>query len=359
MSLFKFVFIFLFCILGTGIQADVLPADVQSFINEAVSQHGLDRTKVTGILSKARHREEILARMSVRAEKSKPWYDYRAIFLTQARIDKGLAYWAEHEAELNKASKATGIPAEIILAILGVETLFGERAGDMLVLDALYTLAFGYPPRAPFFRKELTQFLLLVQEAGLDPLEVKGSYAGAMGASQFISSSYRHYAVDGDGDGRVDLWRSHADIFASVANYFVKNGWQSGSPVAILAKGVDPKRHKKLLLSDKDRPLKEVILPEDKPNHSLSSLRKAGIEPATRLGVTPDTLTYLMAFEQAKGQEYWLGFHNFYVITRYNRSPLYAMVVYQLSQELLSRRLLAELPATTTTKRSTSVIAAR
>jgi membrane-bound lytic murein transglycosylase B len=338
MQLFYIAFICMFAVVA---QVEASAADVQSFINEAVNQHGLDRAKVTEILSKAKHREDILERMNVRAEKKKAWHEYRAIFLTQARIDKGLAYWAQHEAELSKVAKATGVPAETILAILGVETLFGERAGDMLVLDALYTLAFGYPPRAPFFRKELMQFLLLAQEAGFNPLEVKGSYAGAMGASQFISSSYRHYAVDGDGDGRVDLWRSHADIFASVANYFVKNGWQSGAPVAILAKGVDPGRHKKLLLSDKDRPLKEVILPEDKPNHSLASLRKQGIESATKLGAAPDTLAYLMAFEQAKGLEYWLGFHNFYVITRYNRSPLYAMVVYQLSQELLSRRLLA------------------
>lgn len=339
LPLFLFV---LLCFAGADAEAQALPPDAQSFINEAVTQHGLDRVRVTEILTKARHREEILTRMNVRAEKSKPWYQYRAIFLTKARIDKGLAYWAQHAAELGRVSKASGVPAEIILAILGVETLFGEKAGDMLVLDALYTLAFGYPARAPFFRKELMQFLLLSQEAGFNPLEVKGSYAGAMGASQFISSSYRHYAVDGDGDGRVDLWHSHADIFASVANYFVKNGWQAGGPVATLARGADAKRHKKLLLSGKDRVLKEVILPEDKPNHSLASLAKAGIEPASTLKVSPQTLAYLMAFEQEKGLEYWLGFHNFYVITRYNRSPLYAMAVFQLSQELLSQRLLAE-----------------
>lgn len=339
---FVFSFLGLFCFFGSSSEAQGLPADVQGFIKEAASQHGLNRTKVTEILSKAKHREEILTRMNVRAEKQKPWYQYRAIFLTRARIEKGLGYWQQHEAELGRVAKATGVPAEIILAILGVETLFGEKAGDMLVLDALYTLAFGYPPRAAFFRKELMQFLLLAQEAGFNPLEVKGSYAGAMGASQFISSSYRHYAVDGDGDGRVDLWHSHADIFTSVANYFVKNGWQTGGPVAMLAKGVDPKRHQKLLLAEKERPLKEVILPEDKPNQSLASLAKAGIRPASQLKATAETLAYLMAFPQEQGFEYWLGFHNFYVITRYNRSPMYAMAVYQLSQELLSERLLAE-----------------
>lgn len=335
-------FLCLFSLLSPGLMAQALPTDVQSFINEAVSQHGLNRAKVTDILTKAKHREEILERMNVRAEKRKAWHEYRAIFLTRARIDKGLAYWAKHEAELARVTKATGVPSEIILAILGVETLFGEKAGDMLVLDALYTLAFGYPPRAPFFRKELMQFLLLSQEAGFNPLEVKGSYAGAMGASQFISSSYRHYAVDGDGDGRIDLWKNHADIFASVANYFVKNGWQAGAPVATLARGVVPKKHQKLMLSERGRVLKEVILPEDKPNHSLASLAKVGVEPANSLKLPPDALAYLMAFEQAKELEYWLGFHNFYVITRYNRSPLYAMAVYQLSQELRSERLLAE-----------------
>lgn len=338
---FAFFLVFLcFFAPATQVLAKSQAAQVQGFVDEAVTQHGLDRAKVTAILGKARHREEILQRMNVRAEKRKAWHEYRAIFLTKARIDKGLAYWDKHGAELDRVSRATGVPPEIILAILGVETLFGEKAGDMLVLDALYTLAFGYPPRAAFFRKELMQFLLLSQEAGFNPLEVKGSYAGAMGASQFISSSYRHYAVDGDGDGRVDLWHTHADIFASVANYFVKNGWQAGAPVATQARGVVPKRHQKLLLSEKGRVLKEVILPEDKPNHSLASLAKVGVEPANSLKAPPQTLAYLMAFEQPKGHEYWLGFHNFYVITRYNRSPLYAMAVWQLSQELRSQRLL-------------------
>jgi membrane-bound lytic murein transglycosylase B len=308
------------------------PAQIQSFVDEIHKLHGMDKQMVTDLLKQARHQQEIIDKMGGRAEK-KGWYQYRPIFMTQQRIDKGVRFWRDNQALLNKAERDYGVPPEVIVAILGVETLYGERTGKTRVLDALYTLAFGYPRRAAFFRKELMHFIVLSRQAGFDPTRVTGSYAGAMGMTQFISSSYRHYAIDYDGDGRTHLWDSKADIIGSVANYFKRNGWHPGDLVAVKASGVDPIQARKLLFSDGKRPLKEVVLPKDKPNNSLTELAQLGIKPITRANTR--SKAYLMPFEISPGKfDYWLGFHNFYVITRYNRSPLYAMAVHQLSREI-------------------------
>ena len=313
-----------------------LPTDALRFADELSKQQGIDKNSIIKLLGKAKFQQEIIDKMDGRAEK-KAWYQYRPIFLTQERIDKGVAYWQKNEKLLNKAEKEFGVPPEIIVAIIGVETKYGERTGNIRVLDALYTLAFGYPKRAKFFRSELGHFIQLAREANFDPTEVTGSYAGAMGATQFISSSYRNFALDYDKDGRTDLWSSNADIIGSVASYFARNHWLAKDPVATRAKGADLKKHRPLLLADKGRLLKEVILPKDKPNHSVASLKKAGIQPTNK--VPGDTLAYLMAFETAKDQhDFWLGFNNFYAITRYNRSPLYAMAVHQLAQEIRAKR---------------------
>lgn len=328
--------LFLLSLLWLAPAAAQLPAEALRFADELSKQEGIERGSIIDLLQQANFRQEILDKMEGRAEK-KAWHQYRPIFLTQERIDKGVDYWKRNERLLGQAEREFGVPPEIIVAILGVETKYGERAGDTRVLDALYTLAFGYPKRAKFFQGELAQFILLSREAHFDPTQVTGSYAGAMGATQFISSSYRRFALDYDKDGRTDLWQSSADIIGSVANYFARNHWQAGGPVAGLASGVQLPRHRPLLLADKERILKEVLLPQDKPSHALASLAQAGIRPAQP--VPGDPLAYLMAFETGPEQyEFWLGFNNFYAISRYNRSPLYAMAVHQLSQELHARQ---------------------
>ncbi|MEO5343128.1 MAG: lytic murein transglycosylase B [Gammaproteobacteria bacterium SHHR-1] len=317
--------------LGTALAAS--GANLQAFIDQMHQQHGTPKQEVADLLAQAQHQQKIIDAMQRRAEKHKAWHEYRAIFMTDKRIQGGVQFWQDNAQLLQQAQREFGVPAQIIVAILGVETLYGTRTGDMRVLDALYTLAFNYPKRADFFHKELMQFILLAKEANFDPTQVTGSYAGAMGAAQFISSSYRHYAIDYDKDGRTDLWSSPADMIGSIANYLKLNGWQAGGPVAVPALGVDAQAHQGLFFAEPGRSLKEVVGPKDRPTHPLPELAKAGIQPATPLET--ESLAYLMAFEQPnRAFEHWLGLHNFYVITRYNRSPLYAMAVYQLAQAI-------------------------
>jgi membrane-bound lytic murein transglycosylase B len=298
---------------------------VNEFIDEMVRRHDMDRAELQALFDQAEVREDILRAISRPAE-AKPWYEYRPIFLTQSRIQGGVDFWDENADILAKAEQAFGVDAQVIVAIIGVETRYGANAGSYRVIDALSTLAFEYPPRAKFFRSELEQFLLLSEEEQVDRVEAKGSYAGAMGHGQFISSSYRRYAVDFDQDGRRDLWDSRMDIIGSVANYLHTHGWDLGAPVAVGAQ-VKGNGHEALL---------EGGL---KPRFSLSELRGHGITPDTELPA--DTKAALVALEQEDGPEYWLGLNNFYVITRYNRSPLYAMAVYQLSEEIRAARAVA------------------
>ena len=228
----------------------------------------------------------------------------------------------ENRLVLDKAEKAYGVPREIITAIIGVETRYGRNTGRYKVIDSLVTLAFHYPKRAGFFRSELEQFLLLTREQGLDPLEVTGSYAGAMGISQFISSSYRNYAVDFDIDGKTDIWNNPSDAIGSVANYFKMHGWKPGKQIAFRAR------------AEGDQYLQELdgdLLPDKK----VRDLAEYGIYPVTP--VNPDTMVKLLRFETREGDELWLGLQNFYVITRYNHSPLYAMAVFQLAMEILNQ----------------------
>ena len=292
---------------------------VQVFIDRMVSEQGFDRNKLIAVLDNAERREDILELMRKPAEKRLQWYQYRKIFLTQSRIDGGVSFWKENADLLKQAAEAFGVAPQIIVAIIGVETRYGSNTGRHRVLDALATLAFDYPPRSQFFTGELEQYLILAREEDIDLLTTTGSYAGAMGYGQFIPSSYRHYAVDFDGDGKRDLWTSKADIIGSVANYFKEHGWAAGTPVAVLAdvQGDD---------------YQTVLDLGYKPNTVLDAMRHDGITPRTPL---PDELlAALIALEQENGPEYWLGFNNFYAITRYNHSPLYAMAVYQLSEEI-------------------------
>lgn len=292
---------------------------VRVFIDRMVSEHGFDRDELAALLDQAERREDILELMRKPAEKRLKWFEYRKIFLTQSRIDGGVTFWMENADLLKQASEELAVAPQIIVAIIGVETRYGSNTGRHRVLDALATLAFDYPPRSQFFTGELEQFLILAREEDIDLLTTTGSYAGAMGYGQFIPSSYRNYAIDFDGDGKRDLWKNKADIIGSVANYFREHGWTEGTPVAVLADVEGNDYHTVLDIGYK-------------PNTVLDAMRHDGITPRTPL---PDELlAALIAFEQEDGPEYWLGFNNFYVITRYNHSPLYAMAVYQLSEEI-------------------------
>ncbi|RFA31489.1 lytic murein transglycosylase B [Alkalilimnicola ehrlichii] len=296
--------------------------EVQRFIDEVSERHGLDRAEVAELLGQAKHRQEIIDAITRPAE-GLPWYRYRPIFLTDERIRLGVAYWKEHQDILERVSAEYGVAPEILVAIVGVETYYGRYRGRHRVIDALATLAFDYPPRGSFFRRELEHFLLLTREEGIDPLVLSGSYAGAMGVPQFISSSYRAYAVDGSNNGRRDLFSDPADILASVANYFRRHGWRDGDPVVATAQ-VSGNAWRELLVNDL------------RPRHSVAELRQAGIQFNATLA--DDRRARLLELETEDGAEHWVTLQNFYVITRYNHSPLYAMAVHQLSEAIREQR---------------------
>ena len=293
--------------------------DVQEFIAQMAKKHSFDQQKLHDLFSRVEKKDWVLQAIARPAEKTKTWAEYRAIFITDKRIEKGREFLRRHRDTLARAEKTYSVPAEIITAIIGVETYYGQRSGKTRVLDSLMTLGFDYPPRSRFFLSELEQFLLLARDENIDAGEILGSYAGAMGMPQFISSSYRHYSVDFDGDGKRDLWSNPADVIGSVANYFSIHGWSKGEPVASPA---------------------SVVIPDGidnintlKPHTSIGVLKSKGVKPQQSLD--DKEMAALFRFEGENGDEYWLGLNNFYVITRYNHSAMYAMAVYQLSREIL------------------------
>ncbi|WP_313303080.1 lytic murein transglycosylase B, partial [Pseudomonas sp.] len=253
----------------------------------------------------------------------KPWKDYRPMFITDARIARGVDFWRQHEAVLARAEQEYGVPAQYVVAIIGVETFFGRNTGNYRVIDALTTLGFDYPPRADFFRKELREYLLLARDEQLDPLTLKGSYAGAMGLPQFMPSSFRNYAVDFDGDGHINIWNNPDDAIGSVASYFKRHGWVAGEGVVSRAQ---------VNGAQADQGLTTGI----EPAKTFGQLRALGWSSHDAL---PDDLP-VTAFrlEGDNGPEYWMGLKNFYAITRYNRSVMYAMAVHQLAEQLVQAR---------------------
>jgi membrane-bound lytic murein transglycosylase B len=297
-------------------------ADVQAFIREMVAQHRFNTAQLQAVFSRAYAKPDIIAAMSRPAE-AKPWYDYRTIFVNPKRIQGGVEFWRANGAALAQAEQAYGVPPEIVVAIIGVETQYGGNMGKYRVLEALSTLAFDYPRRAAYFRKELENYLLLTRAEGIDPLTLRGSYAGAMGLGQFMPSSFQAFAVDFDGDGRRDLWRNPHDAIGSVANYFQKNGWRNGQPVAVPA-SVSGAAYPAL-----------VSRQVNPPQSSVARLRSQGIIPEAPVSDAQSAM--LLELQGRDRSEYWLGFDNFYVITRYNRSLLYAMAVHQLGQEIRER----------------------
>ncbi|MBB6066160.1 membrane-bound lytic murein transglycosylase B [Pseudoxanthomonas broegbernensis] len=306
------------------------------FVRDTAARYGIPAAQIEATLARATFLDSVVAAMSRPAERVKPWHEYRPMFISQARIDGGRAFLARNRAALEKVQAATGVPAELIVAIIGVETSYGGNTGRYSVLDALYTLAFRYPRsgdpdklerevrRELFFRDELAQLFALGREEKLDIAALKGSYAGAMGMGQFMPSSYREFAVDGDGDGRRDLFGSLDDVFASIANYFAKKGgWVPGAPVAVPATLA---------------PGREPFDPVDwTPSHSLADLAARGYAPQQPLPA--DATATPVSLAGSAGPQYWLGLRNYYAITRYNISKMYAMAVYQLSEAIAGREI--------------------
>lgn len=297
--------------------------DVRRFIDELVNDHGFDRAYLNRLFAGAERLDNVLESIAKPAEKTLNWKQYRPIFVTEKRASRGRDFIREHRATLERAEKEYGVPMEIIAAIIGVETYYGRITGKYTVFDSLTTLGFDYPPRSRFFRSELKQFLLLSKEEHIDVEDMTGSYAGAMGMPQFISSSYRRYAVDFDGDGKRDLWNSIPDVIGSVANYFSEHGWQRGQGVVYPVKVSDTS-----IVRDSN---------SLKPYDTVANFMKQGVVLSGMDGsekIAADDEATLLKLYGKRGDEYWLGLKNFYVITRYNHSDMYALAVYQLSQEL-------------------------
>lgn len=302
---------------------DLSRPEILAFVDDIVGRNSLNREQVLALLGKANLQPKILEAMSRPAERVSPWWEYRARFITDRRIREGVEFWQQHRERLDKIEAETGVAPAYIVAIIGVETFYGRITGSFRVLDALMTLGFDYPPRAQFFRGELEQFLLLAREEAVDPEAALGSYAGAMGAPQFIPSSYRRFAVDGGGDGQRNLFRDWDDVVASVANYFKVHGWERGAPVLAEAEAAPE------VMSTLDP--RNLAL-----NDTVAGLQVRGVSIG-RDDLAADLPAILIPAELETGPNVRVGFKNFQVITRYNRSVRYAMAVHDLAQALTER----------------------
>lgn len=303
-------------------------ADVRAFAAEVASETGLDRARVERVLAGARFQPRVVALMSKPIVEPPKWFEYAPTFLTPSRVSDGVAWWRANDDALRRAEAKWGVPPEIVVAIVGVETNYGRLLGGFRVLDALATLAFDYPRRAPFFRGELKEFLLLAREQGFSPFTPKGSYAGAMGVPQFMPGSFRRYAVDFDGDTRIDLWTSGPDVVGSVANYLARHDWQPGG-VTIAPAAIDPLARDGVLRK-LDGGLSE--------RRSLDAWAADGVRPSASLGTVDDPVGLLLLEEADGGSSTWIAGPNFYVVTRYNRSRLYATAVIRLAEAIRSTR---------------------
>lgn len=298
-----------------------------AFVDEMVKKYGFQRDEIEALLADAARQQSIVDAISRPKEQAAPWKDYRKIFMTPDRIQLGAQFWREHAADLARVEKEIGVNPAVVVAIIGVETRYGRNTGSYRVLDALTTLAFDYPPRAEFFRDQLVQFMLLCKERGLVADKQKGSYAGAMGYGQFMPSSYRNFAIDFNRDGHIDILNDPTDAIGSVANYLKAHGWVYGAPVAVRASVKEP--------------LAEGLLStQSEPRTRLVDFRRQGVLPApvkSQPLFSDSTPAALLVYDGDEGNEYWLGFNNFYVITRYNRSQMYALAVMQLSEAIAAQ----------------------
>jgi membrane-bound lytic murein transglycosylase B len=332
MQMLKLSALSLCCLLATAAQAATYAgrADVQAFVAAMEERHGLDAARLAALFERTQPIPAVLKAIAPPADPGvRSWAAYRQRFIEPRRVAAGLAFWKKHRATLAKAEALSGVPAEIIVAIVGIETFYGRHLGGFDSFAALATLAFDYPPRADLFRRELEALLLLARETGRAPDSFRGSYAGAIGLPQFLPSSIRAYAVDFDRDGRIDLVGSPTDAIGSVANFLKEHGWESDGPVAVPVKvGADGTVDHTVLIA-------EGILPARRP----AEMSQFGVAVP---GDAPDAPAALIDLATPNAAtEYWLGYRNFYVITRYNRSSFYAMAVYQFARELKARQVAA------------------
>ena len=312
-------------LLSAGAYADYAErGDVRAFIDEMVDNHDFDRTELEGLFSAAERQQGILDAIARPAERVLTWGAYRDIFLDDDRIRQGVEFWETHAEALARAEAELGVAPEIVVAIIGVETRYGRNKGRWRVMDALTTLAFDYPPRSSFFRRELVEFLLLVREEERPALELRGSYAGAMGYGQFISSSYRAYAIDFTGDARRDIWDDPTDAIGSVANYLRVHGWRDGEEIT-----------RPVTLGSGDT--RSLVNSNLRPDTTVGALR--GLDVGGLDGLAETAPATLIELEAHAGTRHFVGLQNFAAITRYNHSRLYGMAVYDLSQAILLRRM--------------------
>jgi len=299
------------------------PDEVKNaFIANMVSAHQFDEAELRALFANAAIKDDILKKIAKPAE-GMPWFKYRKIFLTNARIDGGVKFWQDNAQALAEAERRYGVPAQIIVAILGVETAYGQHPGKYRIIDALSTLAFAYPPRSEFFLSELEQFLLLCREEHINPLDPIGSYAGAMGKPQFMPSSYRRYATDFNHDNRRDIWQDNGDVIASIANYFMQFHWQTGQAIAVRA-------------TTTGEQYQAILNDQLKPDLRLARLESLNLKISQPLALAEKIK--ILELKQEQGEELWAVTDNFYCLTRYNHSPLYAMAVFQLSESILNKR---------------------
>ena len=300
---------------------DIERDNIKIFIENMVEKHGFDKKELSSILAQAESKESILNAISRPAERTLTWNQYRDIFIKDERIEAGVKFWKEHSETLNLISEETGVSIEILVGIIGVETYYGRITGGYRVIDALSTLAFDYPKRSPFFTRELEEYLLIAKEEKMDPFDATGSYAGAMGSPQFMPSSYRAYAVDSDNDGKRDIWNNWSDVIGSVANYFIEHGWQRGNEVIVPANYDE---------SSSKIEIKNGL----KATETVASLKYQGASFTTNMDDSHPA--ELLKLEQENVSNYWVGMHNFFVITKYNHSIMYGLAVHQLGQEIAS-----------------------
>ena len=308
-------------------------ADVRAFIGEMADEYGFDRAVLRRVFANVHYQKAVVTAMDRPLREPPKGYEYAPQFLAEPRVEAGVAYWDAHADDLARAEERFGVPPEIIVAILGVESFYGKYMGNYRTADVLATLAFDYPRRASFFRGELKQFLLLARELGMPALAAKGSFAGALGVPQFMPGSYRNFAIDFDGSGTADLWNSPADVIGSVANYLARHDWQRGQPVLLTASIGDGARE--AVLRKLDGGLSE--------RRALAAWSGDGVAPVEAPeDLAPDPVGVLLLEERADGADadsYWIACNNFYVITRYNRSRLYASAVWALAKAIKEARV--------------------
>ena len=320
------VFTFSALLFISNLSANINEKLNEELITELVQEHGFDEQYVASIFNQINYLPQLIENISKPAEKTKTWEEYRNIFITPKRIAAGILFYNQHKELLTRVENETGVPKNILLGILGVETSFGRIQGNYRVIDSLYTLVAGYPPRSDFFKKQLIHLFYLSREQNLPIESIKGSYAGAMGAPQFIPSSYRDFAIDGNSDGKIDLFNSWDDVLMSIGNYLEKNGWRSNENILSEASLADGDT------SVTNETLNDYFSKAIKPNHTIEELKNAGFKFSTSL--QNNSRAQPIYLEGSNKEKAFIGFHNFYVITTYNRNVMYALAVYQLGESI-------------------------